>query len=1666
MNPDVERADPALSAALLIGCESYPRSDLPMIPAVQNNLDGMEAAFKDPELWGLRRLRLSVQRDLEYVDFLDAVADSARLSDPDGLFVLYFFGHAEKHDGVLYLAPSDADRKRPQDSMVSVADVFRSVDEARGARRKLLILDCCFAAQAVRAVPGEATPALQSAGWYVMAATAANTTALARPDRTNSLFTGALLEAFKGTADAARSLSPRWVFERVSALVPEPAGDAAARLVPHSNTADWADGAWLRNRLFKEPERTATPYPEYLSTPAVPLARPYGFRSWPSPEPLYVGRTEELRRARERLRQRVVLPIRGPRYAGKAAFVRELLSSQDVLDAGPAERPWLLFEITVTNASAERPVLEAMASALEIRLQEVSQEADAHHDPRRDVVMERLKDYTRGHTLLLVIDCGRLGYDSEKISAELDDLLQDPYFRDTASLLISPVRLMVDGSEQLEPQPEVQLVELAESEAASLLTGLLAQEKVLVDGASVLAEVRDRRLRLPGILSISTKGFLSEAQRALAAPEPSAVVAALLEGSAPSVAKSLDEMECRLVADTTDPCRGPTAVQALATLTVWALTDDLALPSSLLEDPALGITRRKLRLLEDCRVLSHTIDGTLEIGQVSKQALRSLLLAALSRGDELDDPLVPRPLDRELRKLFDPRMGPQDIDGALAVAASALCVVGLGTHQDGEESAERSFLRGLRWAAGWIEGEGGKRLPRLYQVLEDVILAPAGDNPYLPITRVASEVVVQHPEEVAGDQVTARYRLYPVVATLTLKARAVGSFEEIGAEFMAAAEELSEALAACDPEQVPPSLLRSVDASLALTGRRLGLTVRLLHIRRSATTVLISGARRRGPGQPSRVTLAISWLLNTADAHLDIGETEEARELVDTCGALIDDYLQHDGSTRSLHTRLQLKNRIARVRSRCLQNAADRRLELRSVVENAVTALELAHDQNAPLSLWTRRLFEAGQALMQESSTDEDLLDALVLVKSALEHCYGTSDGWSPEISMSTARFVRKCYARCSDPGLKYQGAQEATQMLTALLATTHKNAPADIAPGFDPEAGPTPVQLAQPDLSQLLVALARAHRFLAHALRENQRFGEARSRLSKAEEFAREAVTIDPCTTTYSALLHLVLDQNRTTPRTGKAGEESEARRRDCVRAVRRWLVQEGSSSREHALLDLVCMQSDWAVEGSLHAASQLPGEDFSRLIAEEQRERITWHYHARSHKLRAHRHRFGNSVECCILAAQLEREYRRWSGILDHAIARKRARLGVGPGPATKRPQVDNGPVLALFRSAEKQWPGDTRLQEAMADFSRYIWNDANAVAAYDRVAQAARNGETWSRAKLASAEALLAQVQHAPPSDAAERRNLLERAQGHLEAIDGHSQFADRLAVLRERVRQQLGQEVDWEHIDSAFETIVGGDYAGTVGRYLDRRRHGEVPRPVGMGEQIRLTPRRGDRTHQQDELLAQFAKYGVSGRDGRFRAGERNIEESDGSSAASGQGDVAPRVVPGNVAELLLTDFTSVELLQGMGQLYMSRAQSLMEVLTKAESLEGDCLLEASTDLPGESQTSLETWEDAVLFAWRAYDCFDACRVLQEAIRNESSVMKFLRGRAITLAARCAHSPEPFPWSGKGDRSLLEEGNRLLLAARRVSVGRFYKVCAGELFQNNRLLEELGLRAPRR
>ncbi|WBB69079.1 hypothetical protein [Micromonospora sp. WMMD812] len=1594
--------------------------------------------------------------------------------------MLYFVGHAQRdRNGMLYLAPHDAGNPlAPANSMVSIGDVYEKVAEQdSGAERKLLILDCCFSGSAIPAMPGEASTAGSERGWYVMAACSDDKIARADSLRETTFFTGALLEAFKGVKETRPSLSAQWIFETVTELVSGSPDVDGTHLVPQHAPATWADRPWLRNRLHVNAPRIPYTYPSLTAATARPQQPlPHGFRAWPSRESLFIGRTEELEAALGRFGQRTVLPVYGPRYAGKSAFVRQLLATPGVKESAPAEQPWLLLEIAIMNASAELPVLEALASALEVRLQDAGEQAGAADgDPRRELVIDRLREYARGRTLLLVIDCGRLGYDSHQVSGELDHLLAHPYFRDTANIIISRIRLAAHGDDQLDLQIPVRLGELQPTGAAELLTALMAHERVTVDGDDVLSRIQDHRLRLPGVLNLSTKGYLGSVDRDTTSPDPAILATALLEGTTPSMAKTLQELDCRL---NVRP-NAPHLPEPLAILVVWALSDQMSLPRHLLEEPSVAFPRRTLALLEDARVLSSSGSGHYRLGQASEQALRSLVIAALTREDVVEDPLAPPVLAPALLDdLFPSELDALELDCRFAAAAQVLLVAAAGALGADDDKADAAFQLTLRSAIGWIEDDGGNRLPRLHHVICSLVVAPAGDAPYLPAAAyslgrpaVVNEQAATHgpaaspegPADIPIDgegitPLTAHYRLYHAVASLTFAARAQGTAAETGARFVAVAEEFSAALAVCEPEQVSHTLLRSADASLTFAGNRLGLRVRLLDTRLAAVGVLLLGARQGGSGQTSRITLTQSWLLNTADALIDGDRLEQAQELVGVVDELLGEELPHDGTSRSVHSRLQLNSRIARVRSRLLTDRLESRRELLNMMRSIVAGLELAHKHGESLSLWSTRLFESAVPLLQQSATDEELIETRSLVLDALRRCWGESRVWPSSICISTARLLRKVHVRCSDPVLKQNGAQEAVELLAQLPIATHRESVNPVGGILQPpsQAGGGAPWLNDRDAAQVLSSLAQAYGFLARTLQENERFGAAGARRVKAEEFARAAVALAPNAFSYSVWLRQVVDIRRNSPRIGADGEKAERRRRDCVREIRSWLARKGVRSHTEALLDLACLDSEWFEEGSLRSAAQRTGEEFLLLHPAVQRSRIEAIYRERQQKLKAHRFRYGPSIELCALETRLEREYRRWSGVLDFKVAMADKKKGVGPGPASKAPQVDNAPLFAIFHEAAALWPGNARLIAAEAAFHRYIWNYGQAIAMYEQLARTAPNGEIRHLARLSAAEAMLAELEYTSPEHRSSWQGRLINARDHLNGVLSRSSRVGLAAVLRERVAIRLGEPVNWEPIDAAFEAIVGGDYAGTVGRFLDSRHYGQDQGSDSVRDRVRITTRRDAEPLEQNrlrELLDGFvdSRATLKGTPVATEGGARDARPQPNDAGAFVSNGDAEQFSSDLLGELLLTDFTSVQLLTGLGKLYLDRAADL---IARHQTLQG------SEPAPDSSVAV-----SAAEHARRAYDCFDACRVLQEAHGNESIVTKFERGRAITLAAKYRHSADPFPRSLLHRRhTQIQQAVDLLLLARGHSVSGFNLVCSRAVAENNAVQASLGIRRP--
>ncbi|OWA18421.1 hypothetical protein B9W68_05785 [Streptomyces sp. CS227] len=1678
-NPDEEKVAPILSTALLIGGVTYPRSKFAPVPAAATNIERLKQVFEDPDVWGLSFMHLFEAKDMTRAQILEAIGTSYRTTRPGGLYVLYFAGHGhyDRRTETLYLAPHDTgDVLTPQNSMVSVADIFRTIaEEEEQAERKLLILDCCFSGGAIDSVPAEASNDGAERGWFVMSASAKYQKALGDSGKETTFFTGALLTALEGVAENRPSLSAQWVFDTVGGILKDsPDAHGTTLPQPQQSAATWADRPWLRNRRHVAPPPVPHTYHSPATQPgtaqgSATVPRPDGFRAWPSPVPDFAGRDLELDDARRRFGQRVVLPVHGPQYAGKSAFVRQLLSSPGIKEAAPPGQPWLLLEMIIPNPSAESPVLGALADALQVGLQDVDHAATGGaHDPRRQLVIDRLREHARGHTLLLVIDCGRLGYDSERISDELDELLAHPYFRDTANIVISRVPVEVEGGHQLTQKAPVPLAELTDDEAAEFLTKLLASERVTVDGASVLRHIEDGRLRLPGELYRGANGYrttknsVTGSASSTPTPAPEAVATALVEGTIPNLALTLSELGCSFA----PPGEQPAMPEPLAVLAVWSLADRLSLPHQVLEDPAVAFPSTILRMLLDSRVLSADTSGSLTIGQASEHALRTLLLTALT--DPANDPFARPVLARKRVKLLIPSGLTEsgELDRRLAAAASVLFPTAATALDKDDEQTDSVFQAQLRTALGWIEDDAERRLPALHEVVCDLVVAPKGDALYLPGSKETTEdtpVRLTEPRPtLAAEPVPATaegpataptphplFQLYHSVATLAFAARLEGAVAERGERFMAAAQQVAPALAACHPGQAPHTLLRSVDTSLDYAGKRLGLTVRLLPVRMQATDLVYEGALERGPGQPGRITLAVSWLLNTAEALIDANRLDEAANLVDRAHLLVTETLRQDDNPRNIQARLQMNSRVSRARSRLLTNPEECRQELVGVVRNAVTGLRITHEQQQPLSLWSNRLLDAAVLLLHQSTDDEELDETRSLVMDALDACWGDRRTWPPTLCVSVARFLRKVHAWYSDPEKTRRGAQEAVTLLERLslldeIGLGDRSARELPAPR-DPDAPPP--SLHSQDTAAVLSALAQCYGFQARALRDSEKHGAARARQAKAADRALAAVELAPSAFAYSVWLRQVMDIWRSTARTSEVGQAAERRRKACVRAVRTWLSRENDRSRPHGMLDLACLESDWISQGSLRGAAQAPGKDLLVAPPETQQREIERIYSERSHKLRDHRHRYGPSIELCAMETRLEREYRRWTGILEYNVARQQRKEGRGPGPRTKAPGVDNSPVLALFKDASRLWPGNAQLISAEAAFHRYVWSYEKAIELYEHLARTAPNGEVRRIARLSAAEAMLAEVSYAPNRSSAQAQDRLVAAHQHLSSVMGRDSRFSLAAVLGARVALQLNQAVRWQPIDEAFESVVGGDYAGTIGRFLDRRHYGEEHSPSRLSDLVRITVKGGD--SEGNSLSRLFTDYLGDEKEAPAAPGSATDTDSPAPAIPTDQ-DMA-QYTSEFVGELLLTDFTSVQLLEGLGKLYLDRARDVVEQWEQGEGKPLD--------------PTSDTARTAAAHARRAYDCFDACRLLQEAHGNESIVIKFERGRAVTLAARYVHNANPFPRTlMRGRRDQILQAANLLLTARGHSVGGFNRVCSRAVSDNYDVQTRLGLRKP--
>lgn len=200
--------DPDHSWAILIGVSQFPEDPehLPPLPAVSNNLDGLFSALVAPDIIGLRPehvVRILDQRGSVIATKLVDEADKA-----EDTLIVYYAGHGLVGGTTLYLVAADTTERRVEFNGIDFAK-FREAIMRSPARRKVLILDCCYSGRAAELMgPNRSLMQAQIedvAGTYVLASSAGNLPSVAPLSAKYTAFTGELLELLNRGIDNQQS---------------------------------------------------------------------------------------------------------------------------------------------------------------------------------------------------------------------------------------------------------------------------------------------------------------------------------------------------------------------------------------------------------------------------------------------------------------------------------------------------------------------------------------------------------------------------------------------------------------------------------------------------------------------------------------------------------------------------------------------------------------------------------------------------------------------------------------------------------------------------------------------------------------------------------------------------------------------------------------------------------------------------------------------------------------------------------------------------------------------------------------------------------------------------------------------------------------------------------------------------------------------------------------------------------------------------------------------------------------------------------------------------------------------------------------------------------------------------------------------------------------------
>ncbi|MEU9792432.1 caspase family protein [Streptomyces sparsogenes] len=258
---------------MLIGVHDF--AHLPPLKSVANNLNRLRDALTDPELWGLPKEHCTVlPQPGSGVEVFRAISKAAGEAK-DTLFV-YYAGHgltdpdAVDPSDQLYLALPESTRSELYSSL-RYRDVRKELLRPRQARRKIVVLDCCFSGHATVAMgSSELQEEAEIEGAYVLTSSGSGAVSFAPPDAELTVFTGELLSLMeRGVPGGPELLTVEDLFQKVRQATLRKNLPAPQKLA--NNTADRIP--LVRNRAYVPELPPTVTSPGSDSAPSTRLSR-------------------------------------------------------------------------------------------------------------------------------------------------------------------------------------------------------------------------------------------------------------------------------------------------------------------------------------------------------------------------------------------------------------------------------------------------------------------------------------------------------------------------------------------------------------------------------------------------------------------------------------------------------------------------------------------------------------------------------------------------------------------------------------------------------------------------------------------------------------------------------------------------------------------------------------------------------------------------------------------------------------------------------------------------------------------------------------------------------------------------------------------------------------------------------------------------------------------------------------------------------------------------------------------------------------------------------------------------------------------------------------------------------------------------------------------------